>query len=211
MWSASAAPPPAPAFSIVSIIFSSQLFLRRQVCGVFGLQDVTINLNLQSVFGKAQKSYARGRVFHFRIFDQKDFGSGRAHIVRDPAKGRSAGESSADTGICRGSADFPRWADAIMPFGIESRVRSPVRNRVERKPMSSHHACLVVDAAGVADLDDFCRKEWKPPPNMFSNVFCAPRPRASPPIPTPARGRGHIHAQVAQHQQGHQQKKWKLR
>ena len=72
-----------------------------------------------------------------------------------------------------------------VPAGIDSRVCSSVRNRTERRVMSSTTPIRfpMVHVSPTARALSLSRKI---PPSRFSTVFCAPRAKAIPPMPTPA-------------------------
>src|SRR5258708_23616092 len=184
--------------------FQQQLFLRRQVCGVFGLQDVTINLNLQSVFGKAQKSYARGRVFHFRIFDQKilDLAEHISYVIRRKVVAQANRLLTQEF-----VAEAQIFHDGRRHYAVWNRKQGALASPQPGGAQADvfHHAGLVVDAAGVADLDNFVEKNGNATEHVFERLLRAETQGKSADSYAGESG-GHIHAQVAQHQQGHQQK-----
>src|SRR6266478_4371638 len=106
MWFVSAAPPPRllsrsyPLFSAaVAPASPGMRCIRAPGCNNKSQPPERIRQSAEIL--RARKS--------LRLSDLRsgDFEFGRAHNARDQEKGRNAGESSAGTGICRETADFP--------------------------------------------------------------------------------------------------------
>src|SRR5258708_20056783 len=155
------------------------LFLRRRVRGIFRLKDVAIDLQLQRVLGEAQEPYACGGVLHFRIFDQEilNLPEHIADMIRRKIVAQAnrllAQEFVAEAQVL----DDGRCHRAIRD-GKQGALAGPQPGGSQADVLD--YSRLIVDAAGVADLDDLVKNNQNPPKQVFKSLL-PPQPQPTAP------------------------------